>query len=239
MPATSLVTHYGVHWAPGKLAYLHQGRGATNAVGVREQSPFEVRTARRWMCNHLIALNAVNSARGHLVKFEELISKNPLVRFMLLVPKGAGASSALLASRSHEQDLLQVALLLKMSSPIKLPVFWANVANTQTLVSELGMTNVQPLVLAGVTVEHTAMARDVCREAALSPRRLLVIAHPDVTLPGEIDGRHLFEQDEVDLAALHWETLGSLVLRGHMRGEWDGSWFTREPIPGNESKDAR
>lgn len=238
MPATSTVTHYGVHWAPGRLAYLHQGRGANNAVGVREHSPFEVRTARRWICNHLIALNAVNSARGHLVKFEELISKNPLVRFMLPVPKGEGASSALFRSESHERDLLQVALLLKMSSPIKLPVFWANVANTQTLVSELGMTNVQPLVLAGVGVEHLRLARDVCREAALSPRRLLVMARPDVALPGETDGRHLFEQDEVDLAALPWETLGSLVLRAYMRDEFDGMWFTREPIPGNERKDA-
>ena len=169
MPATSTVTHYGVHWAPGKLAYLHQGRGATNAVGVREPSPFEVRTARRWMCNHLVALNAVNSARGHLMKFEEPSSKNPLVRFMLPVPKGDAASSALFRSEAHERDLLQVTLLLKMSSLIKLPVFWANVANTATLVSELGMTNLQPLMLAGVGVEHTAMARDVCREAALSP----------------------------------------------------------------------
>ena len=72
--ATTTVVHYGVHWAPGKIAFLHQGRaGGNNAIGAQVFSPYTVRTrGYRWSCNHLIPLNAVNSARSHLVVFENL-----------------------------------------------------------------------------------------------------------------------------------------------------------------------
>lgn len=230
------VGYYGVHWAPEKIAFLHQERGSSNAIGTRESSPFVVRTSRRWMCNHLISLNAFNAARNHLFKFEELLSKNDLIRFMLPLPKDTGATSSVFTSKNHEKDLLLVTLLLKMSSPIKLPIFWADTANKNTLVSELGMTNVQPLVLAGAGVEHVSLVRDLFREALTAPRRLLVMAYPDLPIAGEVQGDHFYEQDEVDVTALPWETLGGMVLRAYMRSEWDGNWFSREPIPGNERK---
>lgn len=237
------VNRYGVHWAAGKIAFLHQARGGLNALGLRENSPFHVRTSRRWNCNHSIGLNVINPARQHLVAFESLIAKNSLVRFMLPLPKAACRDTrngvALLTSKKIEDDLLDIAFLTKLSSPIKIPVFWANLTTPQALATELEMTDVQPLVVAGVTSKHLKMATDLIRAAATLPRRLLIIADDDVPLPNVtlVDGKHMFNQDEVDLAILPWEALGAITLRAWMRNEWDGSWFTREPIPGNETKE--
>ena len=232
------VSHYGVHWAPGRIAFLHQQRGGMNAIGLKESSPFMVRTKRRWLCNHLIALNAINPARTHLVAFENLVGKNSLVRFMLPLPKDNGPPGVgLFYTKSMDSDLLQFAMLLKMSSPVKMPIFFAKLTTPKVILDELEMTNVQPLVLAGVMPEHTDMVRNLISAAAVLPRKLLVVSHPDVPIRLPVlNGEHLFNQDEVDLTGLPWETLGATVLRAYMRNEWEGIWFTREPIPANEAK---
>lgn len=237
--ATQQVSYYGVHWAPGKIAFLQQGRpNGANALGVKEPSPFFVRTARRWSCNHLISLNALNSAQQHLTAFEALVSRNNLARFMLPIPKEEGCGLGVLRSSRHDDELLNLTLLLKLSSPIKMPVFWANTSSVVTLMSELNMTNVQPLVLMGVEAQHTDLVRDLHRASLLAPRKLLVVAKDDVPIPSSLylSGAHMMAQDEIDLAALPWETLGGMVLRAYMRQEWDGYWFTREPTPGDMVK---
>jgi hypothetical protein len=237
------INRYGVHWGPAKLAFLHQTRGGLNAVGLRDNSPFVVRTSRRWNCNHVIGLNVINPARDHLVSFHSLIQKNALVRFMLPLPKDIDRDTkngiGLLTTKDIMEDMLVIAFLCKMSSPVKIPVFWANLTTPNAIITELEMTDVQPLVLAGITSSTLKMTTDIIRAAAVLPRRLLLIADDDVPLHGvtTLGSDHIFNQDEVDLALLPWEALGAITLRAYMRGEWDGSWFTREPIPGNESKE--
>ena len=225
------VSRYGVHWAPGRIAFLEQQRGGTNAVGVRQPSPFRVRTHRRWACNHLIATNATNPAREHLMVFRTLIECNDLVRFMLPVPKADTQAGVV-----HDVDLFYTTLLLKMTSPVKLPIFWASLANPKAIRDELEMTDVQPLVLAGVKVKHEVMARELMQVSTTHPRRLLVVTEGDVPLAPNLTISDLLSRDRTDLLALPWETLGAIVLRAHMRGEWNGTWFTREPVPGNEVK---
>ena len=155
------VTHYGVHWAPGKIAFLHQTRGGFNAIGLREFSPFVVRPMRRWLCNHLIALNAINPPRSHLLHFETLVARNALVRFMLPLPKTSEPGVGMFLTDHLEEDLLQVAFLLKMSSPLKLPLLYASLTTVKAVIEELSMTNVQPLVLAGVEPRHSRFLAEV------------------------------------------------------------------------------
>ncbi|HQT78614.1 MAG TPA: hypothetical protein PLD10_16290 [Rhodopila sp.] len=238
---TQEVTRYGVHWASGKIAYLHQGRGARNAIGLDLPSPFHVRTLRRWVCNHVIGLNTLNRAKSHFLTFESLLAKNSLVRFFLPLPKDADrdtqGGAGVFATRSVEDDLVHLTLLMKMSSPVKLPLFWARMTSAKTILEELEMTDVQPLVLAGVEPEHTRMAVDLLRAARNLPRRLLVVARNDVPINApQLTGEDFFLRDETDLAVLPWENLGSQVLKAYMRAEWEGQWFLREPIPGNEHK---
>ena len=63
---------------------------------------------------------------------------------------------------------------------------------------------------------------------------------PDADVPVRnvmhLEAGDMLSQDDVDLAALPWETLGAITIRAAIRGEWDKTWFTREPTPGNEVK---
>src|SRR5882724_1178591 len=83
----SVVSYYGVHSAPDGVAYLEQGRGGTNAVGLREKSPFQVRLAGRARpCNHNIQLAAQNPVERHMQVFGQVFA-DPLVQAMLPVPR--------------------------------------------------------------------------------------------------------------------------------------------------------
>ena len=229
------VTHYGVHWAPGKVAYLHQHRGGFNVIGSSARSPFVVQTCRKWTCNHIISLITLGPSRRHLFKLEELITRNSLVKFMLPLPK-TDQGVGVFHTECFEDDLLSFALLCKLSSPIRLPIFHLGANKPHVLLSELEMTNVQPLVIASASVEHMSLIQTLITHARTAPRKLLILAAPDVPLPRVpvLDGNHFYNQDEVDMIALPWETLGALVLKAYMKGEWDNAWFTTEPTPANE-----
>lgn len=233
-----LVDRYGVHWAPGKIAFLHQTRGGLNAIGLKEPSPFTVKILSKRMCNHLIALNAVNPARSHLMRFEPLIAKDSLVRFMLPLPKDGDRGVGTVQADQFDPDLLDIVLLTKFSSPIKTPIFWMSLTSPRAVLDELAMTDVQPLVLAGVEAKHTEDLAKIMRAAAHLPRRLLVVHAPDVPVShGEpLTAGYMASQDMADLVSLPWETMGAKVLNAYMRREWNVTWFTREPIPGNEAK---
>lgn len=236
------VDRYGVHWAPGKIAFLQQGRGGANAVGLPSPSPFYVKTSRRWVCNHLIGLAGLNPAGTHFARFEALLAKDSLARFMLPLPKDADRDTRMGVGRidaeDFDADLMDVVMLSKMSSPVKIPIFRLSLTSTKTIMVELNMTDVQPLILSGVEAQHTAQVSELCAMATTAPRRLLVVAARDVPLPGvvELTAEHQLAQEQTDLIGLPWESFGACVLRAYMRQEWDGSWFTREPTPGNEKK---
>jgi hypothetical protein len=237
------VNYYGVHWAPGDVAFLLQARGDTNAWGLKAPNPFTVRTKRRWTVNHLFALNAVNPARTHLDAFRAILENNSAARFLLPLPKDGSLETpggvAVLQAADIESAIDRSLLLLKMSSPIRLPVMRANLANPKTVLDELEMTNTQPLVLAGVDIHTMAWAREIAQQANLNlPRRLMIIATPEVPMKGipRVEMDDMLLRHPRDLAILPWENLGNITLRAYMRREWDGNWFTREPVPGNEHK---
>lgn len=236
------VSRYGIHWAPGNVAFLHQTRGGVNAWGMKERSPFFVRTPnRRWVCSHLIALAATNPAGPQMAKFRELIEKNSLVRFMLPLPKGADIDTKVgvgyVTTKQLDGDMLDIAMLCKMASPVQLPIFWMNLHSPKTLLMELTLTDVQPMVVAGVKAQHLSQLNEVLQAASIAPRRLLLVCDDDVPMKvTQLDAAHMMSQDQTDLVALPWESLGGMVLRGYMRHEWERTWFSREPIPGNESK---
>jgi hypothetical protein len=237
----SPVTHYGVHWAPGAIAYLHQARGDQNAIGLREGSPFFVRTPKRaTICNHLVQLNAINPAREHLTLFRQILLHDSLARFMLPLPKDAGGPGV--ARITGAPNMLHLTLLAKMSSPVRKPFLRADFAQPKQIADELEVTNIQPLVLLDVKPEHMRTIGQVMRIAEDCPRRLLICAHGDVPVRAEeVSAPRMELEDQTSLVALPWETLGAIVLRAWMRVEWDVStaWFKREPVPANEPKPSR
>jgi len=238
----STVTRYGVHWAPGAIAFVHQQRGGSNAIGLREPSPFRVRVPRNKLCNHQIALNATNPAREHLAAFRRLLEEDSLMRFMLPLPKdvdpdhtgGVGTISV----ENVRAELVRLTLLAKLSSPIRMPVMWMNLTTVHAIMEELQLTDVQPLILLGVEAEHSKAIRQIIDAASIdAPRRLLIVAKTDVPVPAhELTHGCMTAMNLADLTLLPWEAFGACVLRAYMRREWEGAWFSREPVPANEMK---
>lgn len=231
------VSRWGVHWAPGALAYLHQARGDTNAVGLREPSPFFVRARRGAICNHLVQLNALNPAREHLTLFRNILRDDSLARFLLPLPKVDAGVAALDRLNMHH-----LTLLLKMSSPVKRPILSADFCKPEQVLGLLEDTDIQPLALVGVEARHMKWVAPLAEMAATLPRRLLISAKPDVPLRlPMVSSPRMLASDQEDLTTMPWEALGAIVLRAYMRREWDEAkcWFTREPTPANEPKPDR
>lgn len=139
---------------------------------------------------------------------------------MLPIPK-EGPGAYYLATPSNLA--VQLSLLAQMSSPIRSPVgpVWAMVRDSQ-IVDELSLTNVQPLVLTGVAPEHTALISKLTAVVAHSPRVLLLVGAADVVVPAPF--RRITTVIETypleELAAKPWQSLGAVVVRRFMRGEW-------------------
>ena len=230
------VPYFGVHRTPAGIAFLMQATGGKSVTGIKLDCPFAVKTIKAWYCNHNFSLHHPVPARAHLNLFRELVIHNDLVRFMLPLP---GEGVAVIGTHTPSRHLLRLVMLTKMTSPVREPILWLKGTSMAHILSELEMTNVQPLILMGVEIEDTDKVQMIIQIAATKPRRLLVVSNPDVPINPKIDTNGFFTQDITELALLPWEQLGAIVLRAWMRGEWTGTWFSREMIPNNEMRNAR
>jgi hypothetical protein len=221
--ATSItVSHYGVHWTPeDNIAYLHQGRAATNAVGLKEKTPFYVQLPRRRKpCNHQIALHQPVPDRTHWATFCALM-KDQLVQAMLPVPNPIQRMVTYFNNTSEIDHHL--AILSRLSSPIQSIIhhLWI-MNNINEIADELQMTNVQPLVLIGAKPEHTELLRKIAEIAVLMPRRLIIGgtgAHMILPKNFVVNTTTIEAFSVDDLTVLPFEQLGATVLRRHMRHE--------------------
>lgn len=223
MSAEKIVPHYGIHWSDQRVAFLMQGRGGTNAIGLRERPPFNVRLpggARH--CNHQIPLANPVPNDYHWDYFIELLD-DPLVRAMLPTPKVDGGVYFL----EDENDSL-VSLLVylsKLSSPIYNVVIPVWTLTVDAIIKELQMTNVQPMVITQLEAKHSDVLAQVAKAAVYAPRKVLFSGKGDVVVPPAVkrittqlnSGKY----DVNDLAMLPWESLGATVIRKYMRGEWN------------------
>ena len=87
---TKTVSHYGIHWDDNGVAWLLQGRGSTNAIGLKERPPFKVQLPTKDRhCNHQVPTAAPVPNDYHWEFFTQLLD-DELVRAMMPVPKDAG-----------------------------------------------------------------------------------------------------------------------------------------------------
>lgn len=213
------VNHYGVHWVDELIAYLEQEKSGSNALGLKEKSPFEVRLPKKHRhCNHLIALAAPVPDPSHWSFFQSMLT-DELMQAMLPQPKGGGGGFYI--NDADDSLKLHLILLSKLSSPINpivMPIFMLEV---NQIIEELQLTNVQPLVLTGVKPVHTTKLNQVAETLAVMPRTLVLTGFDDVILPTGIKRitTNIQKRDINDLARLPWETLGAVVVRRYMRRE--------------------
>jgi hypothetical protein len=216
----TVVSHFGVHWANGNIAYIEQEKSGTNALGLPEKSPFVVQLPQRaGRCNHLIALAAPKPDQLHMQFLAKLINEDSLVRAMLPIPK-TGTGGFYVVDPANKLRL-HLVLLSKLSSPITTVVRPFPSFNEAQIIEELQLTNVQPLVLTGVVAAHAPVLARIAERLPKLPRSLVLSGQADVPLPAGIQklASEIDRYDLADLAGLPWETLGAVIVRRYMRRE--------------------
>jgi hypothetical protein len=221
MSEANIVTHHGIHFDPEGVAFLEQGRGSTNAVGLHRKSPFVVKLeSSKRHCNHMIPLSTPVPNDHHWEFFMSLLD-DPLVRAMLPIPKADGGVYFV----ANQPNLTMLLVLLsKMSSPIYNVVIPMWTLTGPAILTELQNTNVQPFVITDCEPKHSDLISKISQAAVYLPRKVVFAGDANVALnPGckritttLTDPKHNLN----DLAALPWEQLGATVVRKFMRREW-------------------
>jgi len=216
-----VVSHYGIHWSRD-IAFLMQGRGGSNAIGLKEKAPFEVQLPNKTKhCNHQIPLANPVPNDYHWEYFLQLL-EDPLTQAMLPVPKEDGGCH--FVSDPKDDLMLILVMLSRMSSPIYPCVVPIWTITAEAAVAELQQINVQPFVLVKIEAKHATMAGQVAKAAVYHPRRLILAGRPDTVLPPvvkRIDTQlDKGKYDINDVMGLPWESLGAATVRKYMRKEW-------------------
>ncbi len=213
------IGHYGIH-TDESITYLHQGRsGAPNFVGLKRQSPFAGKPDGARACPHLINIAAPAPDRVHMAKFCELYP-DPLFQQMLPIPKPQFGKASFFNDPNNNLAMT-LTILGKLSSPLVDIVHPYRSLTERAILEKLGLTNLAPLVLTGVTTEDQASLNNVVKEAQLKPRRLILAGDPMVVVRGAVERfpTVLWQMDNRDLVQLPMEQLGAMALRRFVRGE--------------------
>jgi hypothetical protein len=231
-----LVPNYGIHWTSSGVAYLQQGRGGTNALGLKEKSPFSVRLPNNKVhCNHQINI-ATPVPNDYHWNFFTTAMRDPLVWEAIPTPKEA--REAVFVQDDEKKLPLYLIDLSRMSSPIYncvVPIWYAQ---KQTLLDELNSTNVQPLIITEVEAKHSALVQDLCNASLYQPRKLIISGKSDVVLPPSCRRvqTKVNQFDIHDFTAIPWEAIGATVVKKYMRHEWiknpeEGSYVEAKAVP--------
>lgn len=222
------VTHYGLHATQEGVVYLHQGRKASNFISMKQQSPYNVLTKRNRLCPHLINPASTVPDKNHWELFLRIYD-DELVQAMLPIPKSRGSCVPFLSVHNNEM-LMELVMLSRLGSPIFPVVMPVRKLPKSTILEELSLTNVLPLVLTDVQTADQTLINELAVESRTLPRKLilagdpmLVIRQPLIRIATDINF-----MDCVQLQSLNMETIGAAVIRRHARGERIDTEFARE-----------
>lgn len=196
-----IVTHYGLHWAPGDIGFLHQQGVAQNLVSPALYSPFDVKTRPRTMiCPHNIDLNTHTPVPDWV--------QDPLADIMLPKPYVAGEKVKIILDPDRKLEGLIRDLCRLCSAPwISLPI-WAR--EPYSLSALYKVTNLTPMVLMSVEPAHGRAAISHLHLAQVHSRRCLIVARGDLPL---FDNVEWIKTELGDVSSEPLEAIGAGVLR--------------------------
>lgn len=209
------VNHFGLHW-DGAIAWLLQGRGGFNFVGVNKKSPF---MNPKGACNHIIPTAAPIPDRVHWEAFRKLL-KDPLTWAMLPIPRPAG-ERAFYVEDPYDDLSIYLSSLSRMSSPIN-PVckpVW--MLQEKDLERELGKTNIQPWVVTQLAAKNSSFLNSISKATDYLPRTVILTGSADIPVPKNVKKikTNIRDFPIEDLITLPFENIGATVIRQFTRGE--------------------
>lgn len=208
------VACYGLHW-DGPIAWLVQGRGGSNFVGLKKTNPFK---APRFSCNHLIPTAAPIPDRVHWESFLRLQDCQVLQR-MLPIPQSPQNRIAFVESVPDE--VLWFTTVSRLSSPIRPIIRPAWTIKIKDLDRELCSSNIQPLVVTGLNQTHQPLISALADLSVTHARTVIlsgddsVVLRPNITRLSMLNPPMSLE----DLMLLPLENIGAAVLRRFARKE--------------------
>lgn len=213
--SSQFVDCYGLHW-DGQVAWLCQGRGGTNFVGLKGQSPFRVEGG---MCNHLVPSAAPIPDRIHWDLFSKILS-DPLTQVMLPVPVPPG-QNLFFVEDAHDDLGLLLTNLSRLSSPIRPVVKPIWTFKARDLEKELTSSNIQPLVLIQADQKSQTLIDAIHRLAPYKPRKVVITGRAEIVArqPFQRVTSTLRDFNINDLVSLPLESLGAMILRRIARKE--------------------
>jgi hypothetical protein len=206
---------FGVHWAPGGIAFLEQGGAGMSATGVDIASPFQVVPPKRGtICPHAINIGDGQLTREELDAFAPIL-KDPLVDALLPVPRKPDNRCFFFADPEHRLTSL-IMMLSRMASPVR-PV----ITPVWDRTFDIHSTNVAPLVVIEATPARTKLLHHLTGSVRSGVRTVVLTGHPDVVLNRDFERRStgLVDAPIEQLREMPWERFGAHTLRRYMRGE--------------------
>lgn len=207
--------HYGLFW-DGPVAWLLQGRGGNNFVGLKAQCPFR---SPGGMCNHLIPAAAPIPDRIHWEKFLQIIN-DPLVKALLPIPHLVGQNTFYVEDPYNDLSYY-LSNLSRLSSPIQPIVRPAWSLKVRDLERELSSSNIQPLIVVKTQPSDQGIVDTIGEMSMFTPRTVLLTGSADVVVqaPMRRISTDIRSQDLEEVMTLPMENLGAAVIRRAARRE--------------------
>lgn len=209
------VETFGLHYE-GAVAWLVQGRGGANFLGLNQKCPFE---GPQFMCNHLILPAAPIPDRINWTQFLA-VARDPLVQAMFPLPHPPGLRAYYLDDPGDQLGL-PLGCLSRLSSPITPVVRPAWMVKTTKIEKELKRSNIQPLVLTQMDLKCRDLLMMVAQATNYLPRTVIMTGTPDLPMPQGVTRLQtsLTQEHLEDLITMPLETLGATVLKRFSRNE--------------------
>lgn len=202
-----IVSHYGLHWAPGGVAFLVQPLSSQNLISPDLASPFvpHIRP-KRLRCPHQINLADYTEAPAWI--------EDPLAEIFLPVPRNPGEKAKIILDRDQrvESMLYQLSRLSSACEAITRPIWWRVPRETQALYT---VSNLSPLVWMAGTQQFAAYAARHIELGQSFGRRVLIVARERM---GLVDDCEWIETGLGDISGEPLEAIGAGVLRKIMNG---------------------
>lgn len=200
-----IVTRYGVHWASGGVAFLHQGKTVQHVLPIPDlHSPFELRTNVR--CPHAIDLSNTAPTPPE-------IADDPLFRVMLPLPYNPAGPRASMIVGVADRILEPLKALSAPLDQIEHAI-WMEPAKEKR--KRFLATNIGPLVFNVPSVEYVDRMEKVMEFAAISERRVLFVDVSLRPIPTPKGVERIETKLTPDIAALPLTAIGSGALRHYM-----------------------
>lgn len=210
------VDNYGLHF-DGAVAWLLQGRGGYNFIGLGKTCPFSVSAGGA--CNHLIPSAAPVPDRVHWANFLKFAT-DPLVEAMYPLP-GIEGDRTFFFEDPYDDLNVYIACLSRLSSPIRSVMKPAWMVKADEVEYQMGLTNVQPWVITQVTQKEQKLVDRIAKASFYLPRTVVFTGKPEVVASGPVQRTDTWIRDHSlsHLVSQPMESIGATLIRRYGRRE--------------------